>query len=235
MVGYVTADQWLNTCMHARTHAHTCTDQSERLTLTTSSVEKSWWSTPLSQLLTTNSSLTHPEPAALSRSHWCFESVSLPWLFTRMSEPHTLHPAALPMVTIQMRKPACSNLDPKVTRLLNNHCWCLESNECQCVTKTQYCLRLYLCPVCRITTAAINIKLSSPIWHLLFLPSQPLFLVTTTSPRCPYPLWGAMTAGPGLDWGAHLWCSPGSPRAGRARTQAWQPLTKCNFLDFCRL
>lgn len=85
-------------------------------------------------------------------------------------------------------------------------------NQWICVTKTQSCLCLHLCPVSGITTAAINIKLSCPIWHWLFLPSQPLFSVTTSSPWCPYPV-GSMTAGSGLDWRAHLCCSPGSPRA----------------------
>lgn len=27
------------------------------------------------------------------------------------------------------------------------------------------------------------------------------------------PAVGSMTAGPGVDWGAHLWCSPRTPRA----------------------
>lgn len=133
-----------------------------------------------------------------------------------MSEPHTLHPAALPMVTIQMREPACSNLDPEVTRLLNNHHWCLESNEYAQMqplsvrNQDQSCLCRYLGPVSRITTAAIDIKLSLPIWHRLFLPTQPVFSVTsTTSPRCLYAA-GSTTAGPGWDWGTHLWCSPGT-------------------------
>lgn len=32
-------------------------------------------------------------------------------------------------------------------------------------------------------------------------------------PSVSIPAVGSMTAGPGLDWGAHLWCSPGPPRA----------------------
>lgn len=153
-----------------------------------------------------------------------------------MSDPHTLHPAALPMVTIQMREPACSNLDPEVTRLLNNHCWCLKSNKYAQLqplsvrNQDQSCLRRYLGPVSRITTAAIDIKLSRPIWHRLFLPTQPVFSVTsTTSPRCPYPLRGARQLGLG---------GTGERVCGalqELRTQAWQHLTKCNFSDFCRL
>lgn len=128
-----------------------------------------------------------------------------------MFDPHTLHPAALPMLTIQTRKPACSNLDPEVTRRYStiiiddwNPMDTPKCSLCQCVTKTQSWLRLYLCPVRRITTAAINIKLSCPIWHRLFLPSQPLFSVTTTSPRRPYPLWGAWQLG--LGWTGERIC-----------------------------
>lgn len=32
-------------------------------------------------------------------------------------------------------------------------------------------------------------------------------------PSMSIPAVRSMTAGSGLDWGAHLWCSPGTPRA----------------------
>lgn len=96
----------------------------------------------------------------------------------------------------------------------------------------QSCLRRCLGPVSRITTAAIDIKPSRPIWHRLFLPTPASVFSDQhhQPPRCPYAA-GSTTAGPGWDWGAHLWCSPGT----QIETQARQHLTKCNFSDFCRL
>lgn len=142
---------------------------------------------------------------SLCHSHGCWQERPL---HIRRILPHC------PWLPTRMRKPACSDLDPEVMRLLESHCWCLESDEClhQCVTKSRSCLRLYLCPLNRTTTAAIKIKLSRPIWHRLFLTNT----ATVFSDHHQQPsvsTVGGMTAGPGLDWREHLRCPPGTPRA----------------------
>lgn len=169
---------------------------------------------PLSEHLTTDSSLSHPEPAALQSSEWWFTSVSLPW----WSDPHTLHPAALPMFTIQMKKPPCSNLNPGVARFLVviNHFWCWEANECAQMPPLSVSNQDPVMPpsiplsrLRRMTTAAV--KHSTFVANL----ASAIFTISCTDFRDHHqllvstPAVGSMTAGPGLDRRAHLWCCPG--------------------------
>lgn len=74
-------------------------------------------------------------------------------------------------------------------------------------------LSIPLLSLCTITTAAINITHSLSIRPWLFLPSQTLFLVRTTTPCCVHPVWGAWQLG--LSWaGDRMACGALQERRG---------------------